>query len=153
MEIISYADWDFYNDVFLIGRPPQISENLFPFYIREASRYIDKVTFLRVRAMLEGELEPEYDDDNNLIIWTLDPRIPHVVSEAACAIAEILYAHNMSAERLREKDGKIIYPQGINVKLLNGFEPDEMEEHLDRLLNKTVEKFLAHTGLLFRGIT
>jgi hypothetical protein len=139
-----YANWDFYINEYLLGKEPVMTESDFPFSVREASRYIDKHTFMRVRSMIEPI-------DEELPEGELDGRIPRIVSEAACALGELYYKHGVSLGKLYDRNGVMILPQGISAKQLTGFDPAALEEQLEKSLQKAISTYLAHTGLLFRG--
>ena len=122
----AYAIWEDYNDKYLLGRKPLIAETDFPYWARQASSYIDSITFDRLSH--EDVLE-KY----NLSVIL-----------AVCEIAERLF----TPPELSEYKGlKSVAITGHSVTLDEG---GQAAVGID--VRAIASRHLASTGLLYRGL-
>lgn len=66
-----YADYEYYKDLYLLGREPVIPEEEFPFWEKQAGLELDRQTFGRIRGK--------------------DNLITEAVKDCACGLAELYY--------------------------------------------------------------
>lgn len=117
-----YADYKFYTDDYL-GRA--IPAEAFPRYVRDASKYIDNVTF--------GRINGDVTED---------------VKMACCAVAEEMYAQNVSgANAVSGKASESIGDYSVSY---SGMSADR-EKILSARLYSAVLKWLDGTNLMYRG--
>lgn len=130
-----YADYEFYTQVYLLGRKPKITEDDFPFWEREARTEIDRLTFNRLKA------------DSSLI--------PDEVKYCACALAELYFEADSVKESARSQglagpisswsnDG-----QSGSVDLSQS---QYTESGMVKEKSKIIHRYLYHTGLLYAGV-
>ena len=117
-----YADYKFYTDDYL-GRA--IPAEAFPRYVRDASKYIDNVTF--------GRINGNISDD---------------VKMACCAVAEEMYAQNVSGANA--VSGKASESVGDYSVSYTGMSADR-EKILSARLYSAALKWLDGTNLMYRG--
>jgi hypothetical protein len=126
-----YADWEYYFEEYLMGIAVTLQEEAFRFWATRASERIDLATV------------------NRLVNTSLD-ELPPSVKNACCALAEEMYLYE-TARRKRADEaaaGVLVIPAGVTVKQLEFAKSEEHEVQLQNILMK----YLAHSGLLYRGI-
>lgn len=123
--MIEYADRGFYENTF---HGEIIPENAFPGMILKASIFVKFITFSRVDEMEE---------------------IPEEVRLAACAVADVMYQDI----KARDDAGREIASEnndGYSVSFVTS--KDEKTGSVEHRCKKVASQYLAHTGLLYRGI-
>lgn len=115
-----YADFSYYRDTYC----GEMAEGDFKRLSRQASAYLDSVTFDRIPSVT-------------------DERIMEKVREACCAVADVLLQKEQRGGIASEtNDGiSVIYTRGVSNTLT-----DE-----ERLYQAAV-LYLGNTGLLYRGV-
>lgn len=117
-----YADYKFYTDSYL-GK--DIPAEDFPRYARDASKYIDNVTFGRINGNISED-----------------------VKMACCAVAEEMYAQNVSgANAVSGKASESIGDYSVSY---TGMSADR-ENILSARLYSAALKWLDGTNLMYRG--
>lgn len=119
-----YANEDFYNEAYLCGKTAVLTSDSLYFF-REASRIIDCYTC--------GKIEPE--------------NIPQAVKMCCCELAENLFSENTS---LTENAG--IQSESVGGWSKNYTSKSEILIHFRAEQKCIIFKWLADTGLLFRGV-
>lgn len=115
-----YADWSFYNDEYLHGDIPTLTESNFPRWVARASEYIDDITRFSTVDILEYS---------------------HRVSLLACVLAERFYKHE------RDKDstgGLLVHSRTVSVKVGE----IESEENFETNIFLLSQRRLRGTGLI-----
>ena len=113
-----YADFSYYKDTFC----GEMAEGDFKRLSRQASAYLDSVTFDRIAAVT-------------------DEKIKERVKEACCAVADAILLNENGVVSQESNDGvSVIYNRGVSNTLT-----DE-----ERLYQAAV-LYLGNTGLLYRG--
>lgn len=123
----SYADYQNYIELYLLGRGAKIPEKEFDYWAQQASDVIRQNTFGRV-------------DDMDII--------PEAVTLCCCQIAERLCL----VETVRGEDGKILQSYG-NDGETGTFKVDEFSENaVKRSIASIIRRRLASSGLLYCGV-
>ena len=121
----AYADFSFYNDVYLSGRSAAVTAADFPYFARKASSIIDRFTF------------------NNIP----EGNVPETVRLCCCELAEKLHA----ADAARQDHGGLSSEEVGGWK--KTFESGEHNRQLlSREIRDIVHEWLSGTGLLFGGV-
>lgn len=135
--MVEFADYKFYVLEFQ-GRA--IPETAFQNVALKASIFIRYLTFGRVSDSFENDY-PQYADD---------------IKMAACAIAEVMYKEQMRAESTRNADGREKKSETVgNVSVsyvTEGKEGELREKTMERKQYVAAYPYLAHTGLMYRGV-
>ena len=122
-----YADEDFYFNEYLLEKKPVISSG-FRFYARQASQVIDRYTFSRLKNVAAVD-------------------IPEEVKMCCCELAETEFRNE---KKLKETNGKT--SEKIGTYSVNFQSTSELEEIFSREQWRIVMKWLANTGLCYRGV-
>lgn len=114
-----YADFSYYRDTYC----GEMAEGDFKRLSRQASAYLDSVTFDRIAAVT-------------------DEKIMEKVKDACCAVAD--------AYLLNEQGGGVASEtnDGVSVTYVNGTGTKSDEQRL----YQAAARYLCHTGLLYRGV-
>lgn len=118
-----YADVDFYQNKYLLGRTEVIPLAEFEFWARKASAYIDTSTFGRIELA-----------------------IPDEVRFAACELAEA-YWTDAQASSLDAKRSESVGAYSVSYA-----DQTKKQDELNANLRAILVRWLANTGLLYRGI-
>lgn len=120
-----YADEEFYNGKYLLGRKPVISAG-FDFYARSASQIIDQYTFDRLKEL---------------------PEIPEEVRMCCCDLAEAEFRKEKqqkeSGGKTSEKIGTYSVSFGATQEVANAARWEQ---------RYIVMKWLGDTGLCYQGV-
>ena len=121
----TFADWEDYNEVYLLGREPMIAETSFKFYATQATNRIQE------RVM------PNYAEDE----------IDYGVVYATCAIAERLFLldrdGNREIRRISDSGATIEYNQGSRSDL-----KVEADNDIDQIMWENLEKARLYVGVM-----
>lgn len=120
-----YADEEFYNGKYLLGRKPVISTG-FDFYARSASQIIDQYTFGRLIEL---------------------PEIPEEVRMCCCEVAEAEYSREKRQEEAGGKTSEKIGTYSISFGSVK-----EVAEAAGKEQRDIVMKWLVDTGLCYQGV-
>lgn len=120
-----YADETFYCSEYLLGRKPVISSD-FLFYARQASQVIDAYTFDRLKDVED---------------------VPEEVKMCCCELAEAGYRRE---KQQREAGGKT--SEKIGTYSVSFGSAQEIASAVSQELRSIVMKWLANTGLCYRGV-
>lgn len=123
--MMEYADRGFYENTF---HGEIIPENAFSGMILKASIFVKYITFGRVDEKAE---------------------IPEEVRFAACAVADVMYQDI----KARDREGREIASEnndGYSVSFVTS--RDEKNGSVEQRCKKVASPYLAHTGLMYRGI-
>lgn len=121
-----YADEQFYKDKYLLGRKPVIRDG-FLFYARQASIMIDQHTFGRLMGVTE---------------------IPEVVQMCCCELAETEYRRETLQAQVGGKTSEKVDSYAVTYASTS----DVNKIGTTSEQRKVVVKWLADTGLCYRGI-
>ena len=165
-----YSNYQFYFEIYRQGYNPIVTDIAYPFYEQLSRAYIDLQTMRRIQdkvdidalglffamvesssylAMIEdSEFIATISSDTNLNRWILEN-----VFMASAALTEIYYKYGGATDNLHDKSAVLLLPQGISAKQLQGFTLQELEAQKARELSLAIEKYLAGSGLLYRGGT
>lgn len=134
---MSYANYDFYVDDYLLGKDAVIPESLFPYYASLASAEVKNVIRLDMFDTEETTKEMQM---------------------ATCEIAEILCRADGNVDESIEGTGTNI-PVGISSEKVGEYSVSytgntltENDERVEKLIKKVVVRWLGPAGLLFRGV-
>ena len=117
-----YADYKFYTDDYLGSSIP---ENEFIRYARDASKYIDNVTFNRINGAVSDD-----------------------VKMACCAVAEEMYSQKVSgADSVSGKASESIGDYSVSYSGISS----EREKALAARLYSAALRWLDGTDLMYRG--
>lgn len=119
-----YADERFYHDAYLCGKNAVITSD-YGYFFREASLIIDRYTF--------GNINSE--------------NIPQAVKMCCCELAENLFSENKS---LTENAG--IQSESVGGWSRNYTSKSEILTNSKAEQKRIIYKWLADTGLLYRGV-
>lgn len=121
-----YASEEFYEKSYLLGRKPIISTG-HEFYFREASCEIDAQTFNRLQMMHSK---------------------PEEVRFCCCELAEYLY----SAEQARQQNGAVLTSYSNDGESASFGVSEFASDQSAKRKTEIIQKYLAKTGLLYRGM-
>jgi hypothetical protein len=119
-----YADYDYYKTEYMRGREPAIAERDFPYFAERAGNWIDYLTGKKLFGVTD---------------------IPVEVKNCTCAVARLLLNEEQAQSRAGEE---IILPTGVSVQRPREADPKETAAQI----RHTIGEYLAHTGLLYRGL-
>ena len=119
-----YADENFYHEAYLCGKNAVVTSD-YEYFFREASLIIDRCTF--------GNIDPE--------------NIPQAVKMCCCALAENLFSESKS---LSENAG--IQSESVGGWSKNYTSKSEILTNSKTGQKRIIYKWLAETGLLYRGV-
>jgi hypothetical protein len=121
-----YADATFYTDKYLLGRKPVISAG-FDYYARGASRVMNSLTFGRIDKL------SELTDD---------------IQMCCCEMAEYCYTNEKERKAAGGKASEKIGTYTVTFS-----DKAQSQEDISTAdANRTMNKWLSNTGLLYRGI-
>lgn len=121
-----YADYDFYNDEYLQGRAPAVTQDEFAFYARSASKLIDIYTF--------GNID--------------SADVPDEVRLCCCELVEHIYKADHS-----ETSGKDGLASESTMGWSQSYESTtSRKEAAENVQRSCVYKWLSGTGLFFAGV-
>lgn len=122
-----YADEQFYNESYLLGRKPVIGTG-FPFYAQQASQTIDQYTFGRLKAIHEED-------------------IPEEVRMCCCELAEMGFRQE---KQQKESGGKT--SEKIGTYSVSYGTVQETSALIAQEKRSVILKWLANTGLCYQGV-
>ena len=114
-----YADYTYYTETYLGTMPKEDYQRL----SRQASAYIDIITFNRAENVYEGRFQGK-------------------IKDACCAVADAYFFNEQGGEITSESN------DGINVTYAVGV---STAKTVDQRLYDAVKLYLGMTGLLYRG--
>ena len=129
-----YADRNYYESEYLLGRTPVIPEGIYPYWEKQAERVLNQYTLCRLVA------------DFSLI--TDD------VKDCTCELAELLYQADTVSQRAAEQGGGLLSSYS-NDGQSGTFDLSQSSYTGEGKKKKTWEiicKYLGNTGLLYRGM-
>lgn len=138
-----YADLEFYQNEFLLGRKEVIPFSEFEYWSRKASQYIDLHTFNRL-----WEYEEQIDIDSLNFpgaTQNVNGNVPYEVKMATCEIAEV-YFNNAQASDISAKRSETVGNYSVSY-----VDPTDVTSGLTSTLRNVLVRWLGNTGLLFRG--
>lgn len=130
-----YADYNYYTSGYLLGRSPAVSEEVFPYWEKQAGKEIDK----RTLGCLSGHPELVTDD----------------VKDCACEIAELLYHADSVSQQALQQGGAGLLTSYSNDGDSGTFDLSQStftEEGKAKKTKDIIYKYLANTGLLYAGV-
>ena len=122
--MVEYADFEFYTKNF---PGSTIQEAAFPSAMLRAGIFIRYITFGRI-------------DETN---------IPEEAKLAACAVADLMYKDNLAKDKYG-REMKSENNDGYSVDFVTS--ADEKGRSIEARAYQSASQYLAHTGLLYRGI-
>lgn len=131
---MSYADYGYYKDSYLMGQDPAVAEKDFPFWEKQAGRELDAVTFQRLKK------RPELVNDD--------------VRDCVCAVAEVLYKADQVSNQSWEAGAAGPLTSYSNDGESGTFDLSQSEYTADgkkKKISSLISSYLGHTGLLYRG--
>lgn len=120
-----YADEQYYIAEYLMGRKPVIRTG-FEFYARKSGQIIDTYTFGRLKTI---------------------PEVPEAVRLCCCELAEAIFQQE---KRNREAAGKT--SEKVGTYSVSFSSAAEARQATDREQRSIVMKWLADTGLCYKGV-
>lgn len=122
--MIIYADEKFYNNAYLCGKTAVLTSDS-QYFFREASRIIDRYT--------SGKIDAE--------------NVPESVKMCCCELAENLFTKD---KNLAKNNG--ISSESVGGWSVNYFSRQDIDTDFKKAEKNVIFKWLADTGLLFRGV-
>lgn len=120
----NYADNAFYTDTYLAGKEAVIDAASFNFYARQATQSIKLQTFYRIP----------------------DSNIPEEVKMCCCEVAELAYIRDKS------KNNKNVASEKVGSYSTEYKTSEQAEKEYADAAGNAISKWLAMTGLLYRGV-
>lgn len=130
-----YADYEYYQYGYLLGREPAVPEGVYPYWEKQACKEIDKYTFCRLTAHRE--------------LVTVE------VKDCTCELAELLYKADSVAEQALQQGGAGPLASYSNDGESGTFDLSQSaytEEGKAMRTREIIYKHLACTGLLYAGV-
>lgn len=129
-----YADRKYYETGYLLGRSPVISEDIYPYWEKQAERVLNQYTLSRLVA------------DFNLIT--------DEVKDCTCELAELLYQADTVSQKAAEQGGGLLssYSNDGQSGTFDLSQSSYTEEGKKRKTQEIIYKYLGNTGLLYRGM-
>lgn len=129
-----YADHKYYETGYLLGRPPVIPEDAYPYWEKQAERVLNQYTLSRLVA------------DFNLIT--------DEVKDCTCELAELLYQADTVSQKAAEQGGGLLssYSNDGQSETFDLSQSSYTEEGKKRKTQEIICKYLGNTGLLYRGM-
>lgn len=130
-----YADYTYYANEYLCGKTAQVSEKEFLFWEKQARKEIDLHTFNRLKN--ENSIREE-------------------VKDCVCAIAELLYKANKVSEDAAAQGlaGPLVqWNNDGNSGSVDLSQSVYSESGKKTEIKRLVRTYLAHTGLLYAGVS
>lgn len=121
-------DFAYYSTVFL-GR--ELTEEDFPYFSKQAERYLNFVTSGRYQNVCEEHLE--------------------AVKDCICELAEL--EQKVKKQEMKIDNNQVISSESVGSYSVSYVTPEITEERqADKDRYRIVKKYLAATGLLYRGV-
>ena len=129
-----YADRNHYESEYLLGKPPVIPEDVYPYWEKQAERVLNQYTLSRLVA------------DFNLIT--------DEVKDCVCELAELLYQADTVSQKAAEQGGGLLssYSNDGQSGTFDLSQSSYTEEGKTKKAKEIIYKYLGNTGLLYRGI-
>lgn len=130
-----YVNYDYYITEYLIGKSPEIQEDLFPYWEKQARSQIDKYTYGRIR------------NDSCLI--------SEYVKDCTCELAELLYQSDSINKQGIEEGAAGPVSSYSNDGQSASFDLSRSvytEEGKAKKVKEIIYKYLSNTGLLYAGV-
>lgn len=129
-----YADRDYYETGYLLGRTAVIPEDVYPYWEKQAERVLNWYTLSRLAADLG--------------------LITDGVKDCTCELAELLYQADTVSQRAAEQGGGILssYSNDGESGAFDFSQSSYTEEGKTKKTREILYKYLGNTGLLYRGM-
>lgn len=129
-----YADRNYYESDYLLGRSPTIPEGIYPYWEKQAERVLNQYTLSRLVA------------DFNLVT--------DEVKDCTCELAELLYQADAVAQKAAEQGGGLLssYSNDGQSGTFDLSQSSYTEDGKNKKTQEIIYKYLGNTGLLYRGM-
>lgn len=129
-----YADRNYYESEYLLGRSPIIPADVYPYWEKQAERVLNQYTLSRLVA------------DFNLIT--------DEVKDCTCELAELLYQADAVAQKAADQGGGLLssYSNDGQSGTFDLSQSSYTEEGKSKKTKEIIYKYLGNTGLLYRGM-
>ena len=129
-----YADRNYYESEYLLGRSPIIPADVYPYWEKQAERVLNQYTLSRLVA------------DFNLIT--------DEVKDCTCELAELLYQADAIAQKAADQGGGLLssYSNDGQSGTFDLSQSSYTEEGKAKKTKEIIYKYLGNTGLLYRGM-
>lgn len=129
-----YADRNYYESEYLLGRSPIIPADVYPYWEKQAERVLNQYTLSRLVA------------DFNLIT--------DEVKDCTCELAELLYQADAVAQKAADQGGGLLssYSNDGQSGTFDLSQSSYTEEGKAKKTKEIIYKYLGNTGLLYRGM-
>ena len=128
-----HVTYGYYESKYLLDREPVIPEDDFQFWEKQAQRILNQYTF------------------NRLVLAT--GLVTDEVKDCACELAELLYQADKSAQQALEQGGVLqSYSNDGESGTFDLSQSVFTEEGKRKKTREIIQRYLGHTGLLYRGI-
>ena len=130
---MAYADFKYYVSDYLLGKPPAVPEEIFPYWEKQARSEVDKYTFGRISAN------------------------PGLVSEKVCVceLTELLYQADGVAQQGLERGASGPLASYNNDGEAGTFDLSQStftEAGKAKKVREIICRYLGNTGLLYAGV-
>lgn len=130
---MAYATYEYYQDSYLKGREPKVSEQDFPYWEDQAEARIDEQTFGRLKGKEE---------------------VPEEVKKCACELTEFLFRVDTVFEQSLQYGGAGPLSSFSNDGQSATFEVGQSaytESGSEKKVREIIFRYLGNTGLLYGG--
>lgn len=130
---MAYATYEYYQDSYLKGREPKVSEQDFPYWEDQAEARIDEQTFGRLKGKEE---------------------VPEEVKKCACELTEFLFRVDTVFEQSLQYGGAGPLSSFSNDGQSATFEVGQSaytESGSEKKVREIISRYLGDTGLLYGG--
>lgn len=129
-----YADRNYYESEYLLGRSPIIPADVYPYWEKQAERVLNQYTLSRLVA------------DFNLIT--------DEVKDCTCELAELLYQADAVEQKAADQGGGLLssYSNDGQSGTFDLSQSSYTEEGKAKKTKEIIYKYLGNTGLLYRGM-
>lgn len=133
---MAYADYDYYETGYLLGKAPAVPDTVFLFWEKQARIFVDAYTFGRLK------------DNSGLVT--------DEVRDCVCAIAELLYKADSVSEQALQAGGAGPLSSYSNDGESGTFDLSQSmytESGKKTAVQNLVYQYLGDTGLLYAGLS
>ena len=129
-----YADRNYYESEYLLGRSPIIPADVYPYWEKQAERVLNQYTLSRLVA------------DFNFIT--------DEVKDCTCELAELLYQADAVEQKAADQGGGLLssYSNDGQSGTFDLSQSSYTEEGKAKKTKEIIYKYLGNTGLLYRGM-
>lgn len=130
-----YVNYDYYITEYLLGKSPEIQEDLFLYWEKQARSQIDKYTYGRIR------------NDSGLI--------SEYVKDCTCELAELLHqADSINKQGIEEGAAGPVssYSNDGQSASFDLSKSSYTEEGKTKKIMEIIHRYLENTGLLYAGV-